>query len=118
MNVAKNADKPVVLMKAFNNACEALNFSDKDKSKLLEVNKSILARNINKGFPLESKTGELQLQFIMLYRSLFAISGGDSEFMLHWFNTDNHALNDVPASLCLSSEGLLRTNEYLDTIRS
>ena len=84
MNAAKNDHKSVVLMKAFNNACEALNFSDKDKSKLLEVSKSILARNIHKGFPLESKTGELQLQFIMLYRSLFAISDGDSE---HWFNT-------------------------------
>jgi hypothetical protein len=53
MNVAKNADKPVVLMKAFNNACEALNFSDKDKSKLLEVNKSTISRNINRSFPLE-----------------------------------------------------------------
>lgn len=118
MNAVKNTDQSVVLMKAFNNACVALGFENTEKSKLLGVNESILSRNAEKGFLPRSKMGELQLHFINLYRSLFAISGGDGEFMLHWFHTKNQTLNGIPASLCLSIEGLFRTNQYLDAMQS
>lgn len=118
MNAVKNANQSVVLMKAFNNACVALGFEKTERSKLLGVSKYILDQNVNKGFLPESKTGELQLHFIKLYRSLFAISGGDGEFMSHWFHTKNKTLNGIPASLCLSAEGLFRTNQYLDAMQN
>jgi len=89
MSTVKNADQSVVLMKAFNNACVALGFGNTEKSTLLEMSESTLSRNADKGFFPESKTGELQLHFIKLYCSLFAISGGDGKFMSHWFHTKN-----------------------------
>lgn len=118
MNAVKNDEQSVVLMKAFNNACVALGFGNTEKSKLLCINKSTLSRNVDKGFLPESKAGELQLHFIKLYRSLFAISGGDGEFMSYWFHTENQALNGVPAYLCLSIDGLFRINQYLDTMQN
>ncbi len=117
MTSVQKADKAAVLMKAFNNACDAMHISAADKSSMLGVNASTLSRNAGKGFSVDSKTAELQLHFIRLYRSLFAIAGGDAEFMYHWYSTNNTALNGVPAVLCLSIEGLFRTNQYLDAMR-
>ena len=117
MSNAHKADKSAVVMKAFNNACEAMGVSTADKSNMLGVNASTLSRNTVSGFAPQSKTGELQLHFIRLYRSLFAIAGGDNAFMQHWYHTNNKALNGTPAQLCLSIEGLFRTNQYLDAMR-
>ena len=117
MNTVKKADPAAVLMKAFNNACGALNIGNAEKSNMLGVNVSTLSRNLDKGFSPDSKTGELQLHFVRLYRSLFAIAGGDIEFMNHWYHTKNNALNGAPDKLCLSIEGLFRTNQYLDAMR-
>lgn len=117
MNVKLKPDQSAILMKAFNNACSILNISNVQKGKILGVNASTLSRNTEKGFAPESKTGELQLHFIRLYRSLFAIAGGDNEFMNHWYHSDNKALNGTPATLCLSIDGLFRTNQYLDAMR-
>ena len=117
MNKLLKPSQSEVLMKAFNNACEALKLSAKEKSLLLGVNRTTLNRNARTGFSPDSKTWELQLHFIRLYRSLYAIAGGDSEFMFHWFKTENTALNGVPALICLKIEGLFRINQYLDAMR-
>lgn len=117
MNALLKPNQSEVLMKAFNNACDALKLGIKERSQLLGVNRATLNRNVQRGFSPESKTWELQLHFIRLYRSLYAISGGDSEFMYHWFQTDNTALNGVPASIILKIDGLFRTNQYLDAMR-
>ena len=106
-----------VLIKAFNNACDNLNLSVGDRATMIGVNRGTLNRNNHKGFALTSKESELQLHFIRIYRSLYAIAGGDTEFMRHWFNTENNALNGVPSSICLKIEGLFRTNQYLDAMR-
>jgi len=117
MNTLPKPNPSGVLMKAFNNACDSLDMSVQERALLLGVNKVTLNRNSQKGFSPESKTWELQLHFIRLYRSLYAISGGDCNFMLHWFKTENSALNGVPASICLKIDGLFRTNQYLDAMR-
>jgi len=117
MNTLSKPEPSAVLMKAFNNACQILNVTNVQRGKILGVNASTLSRNVNKGFAPDSKAGELQLHFIRLYRSLFAIAGGDNAFMNHWFHTDNKALNGTPALLCLSIDGLFRANQYLDAMR-
>ncbi|MBE0365733.1 hypothetical protein PULV_b0378 [Pseudoalteromonas ulvae UL12] len=117
MNLATQAKSAQVLMKAFSNACEHLKVSNTEKCAIIGVNPSTLSRNQQKGFAPQSKTGELQLQFIRLYRSLYAISGGDSAFMQHWFRSNNKALNAIPSHYVCSIVGLINTNEYLDAMR-
>ena len=116
-NAIIQPDAAAVLMKAFSNACLALTVTNSESSQILGVNASTLSRNAHKGFTPDSKTGELQLHFVRLYRSLYAIAGGDLNFMQHWFRTDNTALGGVPANLCTSIIGLLSTTEYLDAMR-
>ena len=107
----------LTLIKAFNNSCKALGLSRDQASSILGVDPATLARNKNKGFDPTSKTGELCLQLIRLYRSLYAIAGGDDGFMKHWLNTNNRALSAKPVELLSTITGLVRVNLYLDAMR-
>ena len=101
MDTNKKAEQKLVLEMAFNNACYALNVSDIEKNQMLKV-----VCDIN----------DMQLYFVRLYRSLFAIADGDNDFMIHWYHTNNKALNGVPAELCVSADGVAMVNQYLDEI--
>lgn len=110
-------DPNLVLLKAFNNACSELSISRDMAGRILGVDKATLSRNKTKGFDPKSKTGELCLHFVRVYRSLFAIAGGDKRFMNHWMSSDNTALGDSPLNLIVTIVGLMRVNEYLDAMR-
>lgn len=111
------ADENAVLIKAFNNSCSALGLSRDEASAILGVDRATLARNKDKGFAPNSKTGELCLQLVRVYRSLFAIAGGDQAFMQHWLRSDNKALSAKPVALLHSVLGLVQVNLYLDAMR-
>ena len=110
-------EQNLVVLKAFNNACKELGVSRDEASLIVGVDKATLSRNKEKGFDPRSKTGELCLQFVRVYRSLFAISGGDKEFMRHWLSTENRALSGKPLELMFSILGLVHVNAYLDAMR-
>ncbi len=110
-------NKSAVLIKAFNNSCKALGLSRDDASDILGVDKATLSRNREKGYDPQSKTGELCLQLIRVYRSLFAIAGGDESFMRHWLNSENSALSGKPRDLLATVSGLVQVNMYLDAMR-
>jgi len=107
----------LVVIKAFQRAYKSLGVSRDDASKIIGVDTSTLSRNKEKGFDPVSKTGELCLQFVRSYRSLFAIAGGDHDFMKHWLRTYNNALSSTPLELMFSVRGLIQVNEYLDAMR-
>ena len=111
------SNKAGVLMKAFNKACSELGITKAQAGKIIGVNRATLSRKESQGFAPESKQGELSLHFIRLYRSLFAISGGDLGFMRHWFITPNNALGGAPAEKVQTVLGLIQANEYLDAMR-
>jgi len=110
-------DVDAVVIKAFFGAYKKLGISRDDASKIIGVDSSTLNRNKDKGFDPLSKTGELCLQFVRVYRSLFAIAGGDHEFMKHWLRTYNEALSQTPLDLMFTIRGLMQVNEYLDAMR-
>jgi hypothetical protein len=110
-------DPNTVVSKSFINACQALGLKFNESAKLLGINASTLTRSRVKGIDPKSKTGEIALQFIRAYRSLYAIAGGDKDFMLHWFNGENKALHDSPRNLVGSIMGLIMVNQYLDAMR-
>jgi len=47
------------------------------------VDKAMLNRSKEKGYDPQSKIGELSLHLVRVYRSMFAIAGGDERFMGH-----------------------------------
>ena len=118
MTMLKVKPEPnAVVLKAFNNACKELGIKSDDASRIIGVDRATLSRNKNKGFDPNTKTGELCLQLVRAYRSLFAIAGGDHAFMRHWFNAYNTALHGTPKEMVLSIVGLMQVNEYLDAMR-
>ncbi len=106
-----------VLIKAFNNSCTALGLSRDEASAILGVDRATLTRNKDKGFDPQSKTGELCMQLVRVYRSLYAIAGGDQAFMRHWLRSENRALSAAPAALLSTVAGLVQVNMYLDAMR-
>lgn len=106
-----------VLIKGFNNSCKALGLTRDQASSILGVDRATLSRNKDKGFDPNSKTGELCLQLVRVYRSLYAIAGGDVAFMRHWLNSKNKTLSAKPIELLTSITGLIQVNMYLDAMR-
>ena len=89
----------------------------------LELNRTALARvlgkdrstlNRAKGIDPASKTGELALLLIRLYRSLSALVGHDRLQLRHWFHTANRHTGGVPAEQVQRTEGLVEVVHYLD----
>lgn len=114
---SETTNSSAVIIKAYNNACRALGIRSEQSAAILGIDRATLARNKHKGFSPDSKTSELCLQLIRLYRSLFAIAGGDTQFMRHWLNSNNLALGGTPTQLVTSVVGLVRINQYLDAMR-
>ena len=108
-------DRQTIVMKAFVKAYKTMGISDVHAAKLIGVGRSTLLRKAN--FEAESKQSELQILFIRLYRSLFALFGGDLESMKHWFEHNNTHVRGVPKNLCFSVTGLVNINAYLDALR-
>lgn len=115
MQLNKSKDSQSIVMKAFVNAYKALGISDTQAANLIGVGRSTLLRK--SGFEKKSKQNELQILFIRLYRSLFALFGGDIRAMKHWFEHNNKHVRGVPKDLCFTVTGLVNTNAYLDALR-
>jgi hypothetical protein len=73
--------------------------------------------SISRGLDPASKSGELALLLIRVYRSLFVLVGGGPDDMKHWMHTANHHTGGVPAEQVQSVQGLNRVVEYLDAMR-
>jgi hypothetical protein len=112
---SKPRDTQIIVMKAYTNAYKVLGISDTQAAKLIGVGRSTLLRK--SGFDKDSKQNELQILFIRLYRSLFAMFGGDLTSMKHWFDHNNKHVRGIPRELCFTVTGLVNINAYLDALR-
>lgn len=109
-------EQSTVVMNAFGRACEAFGLNETQRAKLIGVSRATLSRN-RTGFGMSTKTFELQVAFIRLYRSLYAMVGGDANAMREWFDDHNIHLQGTPGELCFSITGLVHINDYLDALR-
>lgn len=73
--------------------------------------------SLRRGIDPDSKPGELAALLIRLYRSLYALVGGDPEAMRHWMATENHHTGGVPREQIHQVTGLVDVLEYVDAIR-
>ena len=103
-----------VLASAFLKAGKEMGLSQAVLEKAIDRDRSSIGR---KGIDPDTKSGELALLLIRVYRSLFALVGGDSVQMKHWMKTANRHTGGVPAEQVLSIQGLVGVVEYLDSMR-
>lgn len=110
----QNPDSAAILAEAFANAgCQ------------LRMGQSALARVIGadgtagalERIETSSEAGEHALLFVRCYRALYAVTGGQTEQMVHWMHTENHHTGGVPAEQATTPQGLKTVVEYLEAIR-
>ena len=105
-----------LLLQAVLRAAEELELSRTALARLLGKDRSTLNRA--KGIDPSSKTGELALLLIRLYRSLSVLVGNDRLQLRHWFHTANRHSGGVPAEQVQRAEGLVEIVQYLDAMRA
>lgn len=64
-----------------------------------------------------SKSGELALLFVRLYRGLDALVGGDDDRARAWLHAQNDHLGGIPVERIRGVEGLVDVVQYLDAMR-
>ena len=114
------ADPATVLTKATIRAAEMLGLHSNDLARIIGVSGATVSRyrSESSGIVPDSKTGELSLLLIRVFRSLDPLVGSDDDKRKAWMHSPNQALNGVPAELLRSPDGLVRTLDYLDGMRA
>jgi len=110
----KQLDKRAVLTKAVLRASEALGLSREQLAEVVGRNRSGLIRD---GVDPESKSGELAMMLVRIYRALYALMGGDEAAMKHWLRTENRYFHTAPADRLQHIDGLVQVLGYLDAMR-
>jgi transcriptional regulator with XRE-family HTH domain len=111
-------DADAVLAKALLNTREQLGLTQQELADIVGVHRSAVGRwSEQGGLRPQSKTGELALLLIRVYRALFALFGGNQQDMRHFLRTENRHLAGVPLQQMSQVQGLVRVVEYLDAIR-
>jgi hypothetical protein len=112
--VKPKPDPAHVLAMAFLQAGKAMGLSQAVLARTIDRDRSSISRN---GIDPETKSGELALLLVRVYRSLFALVGGDAGQIKHWMNTPNRHTGGVPAEQVRTVQGLVGIVEYLDAMR-
>lgn len=113
----ENPAADAVLAKAVLTAREHLAMTQQELAAIVGVDRSAVSRWKQNGLRVDSKTGELALLLVRIYRALFALFGGNLGDMRHFLRTENRHLGGVPLQLMEQVQGLVAVVEYLDAIR-
>lgn len=109
-----------VMTMAVVRAAEKLGLSGKDLSTILGISESTISRMRKDAYRLEegTKAFELGALLVRLFRSLDAITGGDSQVSNAWLRNDNRALGGRPLDQIKTVTGLTHGLAYLDSRRA
>lgn len=107
-----------VLGKALLNASEQLGLKQAQIAAVLGVHRTAISRlKQNPSLNPSSKQGELALLLIRVARSVYALTGGDKEWIRHFMNTENKVTGGVPARQMETVQGLIGVLQFVDAIR-
>jgi transcriptional regulator with XRE-family HTH domain len=101
-------------------AAEKLGLSGKDLATILGISEPTVSRMRKDDYRLEegSKAFELGALFVRLFRSLDAITGGDTAVSNAWLRNENRALGGRPLDQIKTITGLTHGLAYLDSRRA
>lgn len=118
MNVESKPSDNQVLAAALDNLRAILHLSINEISEIIGLHRNTLRNALsNKNIQTKSKEGECALLLIRVYRSLFALNGGNVDAIIHWLRTNNRHIQGVPLETMKTILGLSKVVNYLDAIR-
>ncbi|OQK15723.1 hypothetical protein AU255_16065 [Methyloprofundus sedimenti] len=107
-----------VLAKAVLKASEQLGLKQAELAAVLGVHRTAISRlKQNQSLDPMSKQGEIALLVVRIARALFALTGGDSEWIKHFMHTHNNVTGGIPAKQIASIQGLMTVVQFVDAIR-
>ena len=117
---ANSQERARIMTMAVIRAGEKLGLSGKDMAMILGVSEPTVSRMRKDEYRLEegSKAFEIGALFVRLFRSLDAITGGDSKVSNAWLRNDNQALGGRPIDQIKTITGLTHGLAYLDSRRA
>lgn len=104
----------MVLGEAVLNAGARLGLSATQVGVIIGRDRSSITRS---GVNPKSKSGELAMFLVRVFRSLYALMGGDADNMLHFMCSENRGTGGVPQEQLHSVTGLVAVMQYLDAMR-
>jgi DNA-binding XRE family transcriptional regulator len=114
------AREAAVMTKAAVNAADRLGLSARTLAAIIGVSEATVSRMKRRDLNLErgSKSFELAILLVRLFRSLDAIVGGDEAVARQWLRNANLALGAAPVEKITSISGLTDVLAYLDARRA
>lgn len=107
-----------VLAKAVLKAATQLGLKQADLAAVLGMHRTAVSRlKQNPSLDPGSKQGELALLLIRIARALYALTGGDKDWMLHFMHSHNTATQGTPAQQIESVQGLVTVLRFVDAVR-
>lgn len=111
----RQPDADRVLGTALLRAGERMGLSRAELGRIVGRDRSSISRS---GIDPDSKSGELALLLVRVYRSLAVMVDDDRAQLRHWLKTSNRHTGGVPAEQLQSVQGLVAVAGYLDAIRA
>lgn len=117
--LAQQTPEPAaVLAKALLNAAEQLGLKQVDLGAILGLDRTAISRlKQNPSLDPNSKKGELALLVIRIARALFALTGGDKDWIKHFMHNPNKVTGGIPAKQMETIQGLIQVVQFVDAIR-
>lgn len=108
----------VVLAKAVLKAAEQLGLKQAELAAVLGVHRTAVSR-LKQHLSLDpkSKQGELALLLIRIARAVFALTGGDIDWIRHFMHTPNKVTGGIPAQQIQTIQGLMQVLQFVDALR-
>ena len=120
LSSSRSVSEGAVVAKAVLNAAEQLGLNGRRLGDVLGLSEASISRLKKAELFLQpgDKAFELALLLIRLFRSLDAITGGDSHVARLWMQNDNTALGARPLDKISTITGLIDVLSYLDARRA
>ena len=111
-------DPASVLAKAVLNAADQLGLKQAELAAVLGIHRTAVSRlKQNPALDPKSKQGELALLVIRIARALFALTGGDKDWIKHFMHNPNKVTGGIPAKQMETIQGLIQVVQFVDAIR-
>jgi hypothetical protein len=120
VDAQRQASEALVITKAVTNASERLGLSARTLAAILGLSEATVSRMKRRDHVLErgSKSFELAILFVRLFRSLDAIVGGEEAVARQWLRNANSAFGAAPVDKIATIAGLTDVIAYLDARRA
>lgn len=117
--IQSNIDPKVVLAKALLDTADQLGLKQSQIASVIGVHRTAISRlKSNPKLDPATKQGEIALLLIHIYRTVYALTGGDSEWIKYFMNSYNEATRGIPVEQIQSICGLVTVLDYVDSIRT